>query len=359
MAIYTDYISKAFISQEEATRLNKEGRLLDYNDKTELAMHSSTSADYDCERAIIQPANPLYIWNLITTLFPKAWHDEIGGFDELMPSWEDWEYWLRMARNGKCFARLPEPCVVYRFYTGGRREAGIEMPQQLLGYIMDKLEGVQPMPCRTCGSKPRRVSVPVTVQKTAPTKVAATGATITDDDLVLCVYDSPNYGMHKVIGVQTKTNYGYRAGGGTERFYVHKQDIAARPDLFRPYIQPRVADVEVKPTTVSAPSLVVDDKPVEIVKEPSKEISLPEFVTTRPASESSGPGQADVLTVIKPIDFQSVPGITDRIAAALDKKGVRTWADVVEMGIEGLMKIEGIGQKRAESIYNSAVKAQR
>ncbi|MCJ7742140.1 MAG: glycosyltransferase, partial [Methanoregula sp.] len=149
MAVYTDYAAKAIISKEESERLKSSNRLLDYNPTNGLAMHLSFASDYDCEKAVIQPSNPLYIWNLITTLIPKQWHDEIGGFDENMPSWEDWEYWLRMARSGKCFVRIAEPMVAYRFYTGGRRETGIQMPQELLTYISNKLEGVETMPCRS------------------------------------------------------------------------------------------------------------------------------------------------------------------------------------------------------------------
>jgi hypothetical protein len=300
---------------------------------------------------VIQPANPLYIWNLITTLFPKSWHTEIGGFDESMPSWEDWEYWLRMARAGKCFARLPEPCVVYRFYTGGRRELGIEMPQQLLGYIIDKLEGVIPMPCSSCGKKTARVSVPVTVQRSSavPQK---TDVKIADEDLVLCTYESPNFGMHKVVGSQTGTNYGYRQGGGTERFYVHKKDIQARPEFFRPFVQPKVADVVQQPVPIGAP-VVIQDTPTMV--EP-REIKLPSFIETKPAAESDGPGQK-AETVFKPIDFQSVPGITDKIALSFVKMDIRTWDDIVKLGVDGLMKIEGVGKKRAENIYNSALKA--
>jgi ERCC4-type nuclease len=56
-------------------------------------------------------------------------------------------------------------------------------------------------------------------------------------------------------------------------------------------------------------------------------------------------------------DFQSLPGITDNISDLLLKKGVKTWNDIVELGIEGLQSIEGIGAKRAAIIYDSALKS--
>jgi glycosyltransferase involved in cell wall biosynthesis len=325
-AIYTDYVSKAFVSKEEAARLQESKRLLDYNEQTGLAMHSSHAVDYDYERAVIQPANPLYIWNLITTLIPKKWHEEIGGFDEKLPSWEDWEYWLRIARSGKCFSRLAEPLVAYRFYTGERRETGIRMPQELSSYISEKLEGVEIMACKSCGGQ-KRVTVSV------PINTSSKSETLTDNDMVLITYENPNRGMHKVVGTQTKIVYGYRQGGGAERFYVHKSDMTARPDWFRPYEQ-----------------LIVRQE----VPLPSQPVAIGnlDFLKTRPASESSGPGQIS----FKPADLQSLPGVTDKIAEELHKLGIKTWDDVVEFGEEGLVKIEGIGQKRASNIYVSARK---
>ena len=89
---------------------------------------------YDVERAQGQPhGDParVYTWNLITSLLPKAWHEEIGGFDERMDSWEDVDYWWRLAKAGKCFRRVEEPLVVYHFYTGKRRDFGHAEHQRL------------------------------------------------------------------------------------------------------------------------------------------------------------------------------------------------------------------------------------
>jgi glycosyltransferase involved in cell wall biosynthesis len=328
-AVYSDYVSKAYISPEEAERLKNLNKLLSYNTKDGMAMHMSHAGDYDCARAVIQPANPLYIWNLITTLIPKQWHEEIGGFDEKMPSWEDWEYWLRLARTGKCFARISEPMVVYRFYTGGRRETGIQMPGELLSYITNKLEGVKAM-CKTCGGN-KKIIVNVPNKNVAQTEKNL----MNDGDMLLVSYENPNRGQHKVVGAATHINYGYRAGGGTEKFYVHKADIASHPSWFRIYIPPEVV-VQPVITTVAAPI-------------PVEPILVPDFIETKAASE--------VITVVqpvKPMDLQSIPGVTDKIAEALHKKGIKTREDVIQLGKEGLLEIEGIGEKRATSIYNRA-----
>jgi predicted flap endonuclease-1-like 5' DNA nuclease len=177
---------------------------------------------------------------------------------------------------------------------------------------------------------------------------------MSDEQMIMCVYESPNYGMHKVVGTQTKINYGYRAGGGTDRFYVHKDDIAARPDVFRPFIQPRPVIDQPAQAPLSAPAQIA--APVQLKEAPpAVELKAPDFIKTEPANTSDGPGQ-NFNVVFKPIDFQSIPGITDKIADALDKKGVRTWQDVVQLGKDGLLAIEGIGEKRADTILKKAIK---
>ncbi len=111
--IYTDYVGKAYIAKEDAVKLKE--RLLSYDEHKGEAVIKHYSAEYDCDRATRQPDEvnkDTYIWCLITSLIEKKWHDEIGGFDEGMESWEDWDYWIRMARSGKCFVRIPEDLVV-------------------------------------------------------------------------------------------------------------------------------------------------------------------------------------------------------------------------------------------------------
>lgn len=137
-AIYTDYVGIATINNIEELALDLQENILSFDPKTNEAVIGYKAADFDCERALRQPENPPYIWCNITTLIPRAWHYEIGGFDELMPSWEDVDYWWRMARADKCFTRISEPLLIYRFGTGGRRETGLQQWDELLQYLQAK-----------------------------------------------------------------------------------------------------------------------------------------------------------------------------------------------------------------------------
>lgn len=137
-AIYSDSVGIATVDDPSLLAHNLQQDMLAYNTKTKEARIRYRAADFDQHKAMLQPENPPYLWCNITTLLPRAWHSEIGGFDESMSSWEDIDYWYRLAWAGKCFCRIPEPLLVYRFYTGTRREIGRQEYANLLEYLKGK-----------------------------------------------------------------------------------------------------------------------------------------------------------------------------------------------------------------------------
>jgi glycosyltransferase involved in cell wall biosynthesis len=315
---YSDYVGKAFMSYEDAETLGD--RLLYYDEKKEEAVIRHYAFDYECERAVRQPdTKDMYIWCLITALVPKIWHNGINGFDEEMPSWEDWDYWIRMAKAGKCFRRIEEPLVVYRFYTGGRREAGLHQHKSLVEYMTRKFIGEQAMPCGCRGSKSAAPMqrAPHQVFPAAAQDQTQGVSSMQDENMVLCVYMSPNQGQHRVVGHATKKNYGYRGGG--ETFLVHKADIAAAPHLFRrkEETQPTIVETHAPPPP-PAPSHEVEaeTEPVEI----------------------------------QVLELEQVPGITPQIADALHEMGIHSVDELRMMQVEDLMAVKYVGEKRAELI---------
>jgi len=137
-AIYSDYVGKAIVENTKELAANLQENILEYNEKTRVAVIRYNAADFDQEKAMAQPKTPPFHWNTISTLFPRIWHDEICGFDESMSSWEDVDYWWRMAWAGKMFTRIAEPLMVYRFSTGSRREKGLNEWESLFRHIEDK-----------------------------------------------------------------------------------------------------------------------------------------------------------------------------------------------------------------------------
>ena len=250
---YTDYVGRATVENPEALSEQQRKQLYSYNPKNHEAVIGFRAAEYDCEKAIRQPeGNPPYVWCNVTSLIPVGWFDEIGGFDESMKSWEDWDLHIRLARAGRCYRRVPKELMVYDFTTGNRREDGLVARGDLLEYLRGKYakDGIMAR-CGSCGGSRRAQapSLPVGVPAAEPAR-----AVISDGDFVLCRYSNPNVGDHTVVGPHGfpekllggvpmvprsdsgrklwYINYGYRAGG--DRFLVHRQDLAGGPNMFVP-----------------------------------------------------------------------------------------------------------------------------
>lgn len=136
-AIYTDYIGIANVDDTSQLAENLQRDVIEHRNGRALIRYRA--GEYDHSLAMRQPhPEKMYIWNNVTTLIPRAWHYEIGGFDEQMESWEDVLYWLKLAWLDKPFKRIPEPLMTYRFNTGGRRDNGIKNWDKLVQYIQVK-----------------------------------------------------------------------------------------------------------------------------------------------------------------------------------------------------------------------------
>lgn len=254
--IYSDYDGKATISPDSIDQFKD--RVLSYDPKAGETILSHKSADYNCVDAQKQPdveSKRLYHWCLVTCLIPKKWHEQIGGFDESMKSWEDVDYHWRMAQAGKCYVRIPESLMLYRFNTGMRRELASDNKnaRSLIQYMQDKYRSVKLMPCPGgCGNRREydpQLDVANRKSELLSRSGNTNGAEMSDSNFIMCLYTHPNVGEHNVFGGATRINYGYRSGGDT--FLVHVNDLSATPHLFQP-IRTEVKSV--------APSNDVPDK---------------------------------------------------------------------------------------------------
>ena len=357
--VYADYIGKAHMDEASAVRYGE--RLLHYDAKNSIAVVSYHSANYDYDKAIIQPKpdknGQMFIWCQISSLVPRAFHDEIGGFDETMQSWEDWDYWLRFAKAGKCFTRVRKPFLIYRFYTGGRREVGLQEHPNLIQYLKEKYKDIENMDCGCKKDRPtnyvNRSPVPRAVTQTA----RADGRSIDlmdDKNMVLCLYNNPNRGGHKVVGAVTGITYGYFGGG--KRHLIHKDDIAGRPDLFVPVEQQQVVPppppkptpppVPVQETKASEPIVEESVDPFEMVYD---EPLIPETVAVPEPVEAPVEEKEE-----RPFDLQTLPGITPIIAQEMNAAGIHTLEDIMHYSSEDLQKIKYIGKSRADGLLKYA-----
>ena len=321
-AVYTDYIGVANVGDPDALSGQLKKNLLSYDSKKQLAAIRHNAADYDCNKAVRQPENPPFIWCNVTTLLPKAWHDEIGGFDENMVSWEDVDYFYRLAWAGKCFTRVPEPLMVYRFHSGSRRESGLGNWQQLIEYISKKKEGLQIMGCKSCGKK--SASSPQT-NFNVSSRQAQGVSSMNDQDYVMVKYIGANRGMHPVYG-SDKRFYGYRVSG--DEFLVHKSDIKSYPHLF-----------QAATTTVTPPRQQIAAPP------PPPQVWIPAELEDEPVNAVINKAIDE-----RRFDPQALPGITPTVATRLEEAGVNSPDKVRKLGLDGLTAVKGIGEARAKAI---------
>lgn len=345
--IYTDYLGVAEIGDVSKLAEDLQRGIVSRDDRTGRTAIRYKASEYRCEVAIKQPIEGTdpYIWNNITTLIPRAWHKEIGGFDEEMESWEDIDYWWRLARAGKCFVRIPEPLMTYRFATGGRRDLGLRQRSELLEYLDRKRREDTVMGCGCSGGK--------TADPLVQRQINAVRSIneMDDENFVMARYLSANRGQHPVIGASTKRNYQYRAGG--EKFLVHKDDIAAQPHLFMP--------VEaVEKMKVEAPKVEREPVPVpEPVQKPARPLPDQEpqnFDTdydATPERESDEDNMAEIERILSqpstPLDLSQLNLRKDAIQS-LARAGVVTEERAKELGVEGLSELKWIGEKTATEI---------
>lgn len=387
--IYGDYIGHAYIEDPgELSRLRQHHRLLDYNAKTTEATVLYHSDEYDCERAMRQPdARRPYIWNIVSSLLPRIFHEEIGGFDETMESWEDWDYWLRLARTDHCFTRVATPIMEYRFYSGRRRalanptesgEDGRQLSSKLLEYMQNKYQEDGSMGCKSCGGSKRRATPAAVAPAMAMTMNEGETYRMASDDFVWVELIDGNIGSHRIVF--QREFYGYRSSG--ERFKMKlahaKQDNRVRiveetvapvaavagsapPAAPKAISIPPAAPRHLPPIGAPAPDeaddlLTLSDGGIPILGIPVREPAL-DIAANQEDDEGGEAKAVEKETLIQPrpiFDFTTVWGIGPERQDALIQRGVRSLGGLIALDVVGIKKALEVPEKTAKLILQSA-----
>jgi len=77
-------------------------------------MEVRTVEEYD-QRAMLHGLR-----HAVTALVPTEWARAVGGFDEKLQGFEDWDLYCKLATRGYCGVRCPHPLLIYRRATGMR-----------------------------------------------------------------------------------------------------------------------------------------------------------------------------------------------------------------------------------------------
>lgn len=175
--------------------------------------------DYDC--AAIKYRLP----HAVTALYTKEMWKAVGGFDDKLDAWEDWDFIIALAAKGYCGARLPLPLVQYRINSGTRREELYARRDVLIENIKVKWQkyyaGDEPMPCGGCGGQARVQSAQEVMAASGPATPSNNGG----DNLVLLEYVGKVSGPITFRGQKTGTQYRFGLDVSHKLKYVHKDDL--------------------------------------------------------------------------------------------------------------------------------------
>jgi glycosyltransferase involved in cell wall biosynthesis len=58
----------------------------------------------------------------VSSMFSKSMWEKIGGYDEKMKGYEDWEFWIRAYKNNYKLVRINKPFLNYRYNENGMFE---------------------------------------------------------------------------------------------------------------------------------------------------------------------------------------------------------------------------------------------
>jgi glycosyltransferase involved in cell wall biosynthesis len=185
----------------------------------------ATTPDYDCKHIVKQLPHP------VSALYERAMWEKVGGFDENIDSWEDWDFIIALAAQGYCGKRVPQPLLHYRINAGSRREELYAKREESKKAIADKwhkyvIDGEDLMACGGCNG--RRTPVAYANKSVVINNNPQNG------DLVLVEFTGEG-GTRTWRGPVTATEYRFGADEVHKIRYVYVSDLSmfeARSDEF-------------------------------------------------------------------------------------------------------------------------------
>jgi len=160
----------------------------------------------------------------VTALYSKADWELVGGFDEKLEAWEDWDYQLKLADKGICGSRVPSPLWVYRKHTGFRREDHYARKEETRAIMMAQWPGLwedgekrrELMACGGCRQGGARMA------PSAPPPMRKTEAA-TNQDVVVVEYTGAAQGGRS-FRAPTGTTYRFDGTTAGRLKYVLRED---------------------------------------------------------------------------------------------------------------------------------------
>lgn len=151
-----DYLAEATALGKMVRAYTESGRTYVYSDWFTL------NADGTKERQECQDYNQegfrTKTQHAISVLVEAEAVRNVGGFNETLPTLEDWEFFIKLAAKGYCGVRVPEPLLVYNTASGTRRLLSSAPGSKVYQQIVDNWGGVEFMACSSCGGSAQVVN---------------------------------------------------------------------------------------------------------------------------------------------------------------------------------------------------------
>lgn len=295
--------------------------------------HAKTE-EYDVAKLMLQALHA------ITAFIPKVWFDEIGGFNEKLSGWEDWDLYLNLAKHKHYGTRLPEPLVVYNIEDGRRREDSRSKQEELLVYITNTYKESEM--CVTCPSIKRHANRPPMERAMSQQGAKAMAQTMSTN--VLVKENSGNRGAHSVIGVRTGSQYGRHSHN--DEFVMSSQDQNAQPHLYL-LIGPAPSDKLIDTSQVLQPS---DNVHVPRPVSPPTPAVPAGIVKPAPAVPPEDEGEELDISLLT---LQQIKNLKLDPDTALEAIEVERLGSNRKTVIAYLTEISGVAKVRAMSIADS------
>jgi glycosyltransferase involved in cell wall biosynthesis len=125
-------------------RLLKNESDFSFSDGTLVFEDGSTSIPFafDANATSLETNNSILISGVC---YARRLHDTLGGFDEALPYYWDWDWYLRVARSGVALSRLAEPLVAIRVHGGNMSNAEQEMARRNNLSALEAKHGLAPL----------------------------------------------------------------------------------------------------------------------------------------------------------------------------------------------------------------------
>lgn len=229
--------------------------------------HTSIVPGFDYDRKLVGLRNI----HTVTALVPTSYARAVGGFDETLRGWEDWEFYIRLAEAGYCGKRVPYPLITYRLDTGENRNNSFNI-QNLIDYIRTRhprfMKGEFDMGC--CGGDKEAQRVAEAYSGSLP---------VNEDGKVVMEY----LGDRQAPVTYNANGRSYRASAPNRFVPVDPRDVARMQELGF-----QLAPVASQPV-----------KPAEFGKQLEAEPEMPPF-SPEPASGDESFAPTEVSESVEP-----------------------------------------------------------